>query len=146
MQRRSFHPLPTVLLTALLLTGLPSSLVAQSALSGADSAAAVARRQLDLGEQWFQSACLSCHAIGAVTDDDFRLKWNGRSAFDLFDRIRSTMPAANPGSLTQSTYAAIVAYLMKANGMPARTRAVSRDSSALAAIRLVFPPTTTTGR
>jgi hypothetical protein len=49
------------------------------------------------------------------------------------------MPANKPGTLTQGTYASIVAYLMKVNGMPVGTRRVSSDSSALASIRLSFP-------
>jgi mono/diheme cytochrome c family protein len=103
-----------------------------------DSLAAAAARQLDVGEQWFQSVCLECHAVRGLDNADFRLKWSGRSAYDLFERIRSTMPDSKPGSLTQGTYAAIVAYLMKLNGMPVGTRRVSSDSSALSSIRLTF--------
>ncbi len=105
----------------------------------ADSLAKLAARQLDVGEQWFRSACLECHATGNLADADFRLQWRGKSAFELFDRIRSTMPASKPGSLTPGTYASIVAYLMKVNGMPVGTQRVSTDSSALASIRLTFP-------
>lgn len=112
---------------------------AQTALPARDSAALVAARQLDLGEQWFRSACLSCHATGGLSNPDFRLKWSGKTAFDLFERIRSTMPESRPGSLTQGTYASIVAYLLKVNGIALGARRVSSDSSALAAIRLSFP-------
>ena len=105
----------------------------------ADSLAAAATRQLEVGEQWFRSVCMECHATGTLNNPDFRLAWRGRNAFELFERIRSTMPANKPGTLTQGTYASIVAYLMKVNGMPVGTRRVSSDSSALASIRLVFP-------
>jgi len=81
--------------------------------------------------------------MGNLTNPDFRLQWRGKSAFELFERIRSTMPASKPGSLTQGTYASIVAYLMKVNGMPVGTRRVSSDSSALASIRLTFPAAAT---
>ena len=104
-----------------------------------DSAAvAGATRQLESGEQWFRSACAQCHATAALANPDFRLKWSGKSAFDLFERIRSTMPANRPGTLTQGTYAAIVAYLLQQNGMRSGGRRISSDSSALASIRLNF--------
>jgi len=118
----------------------PSPLRAQApAPTDPAAAAADAAKQLDLGEQWFRSACLECHAVGSLANADFRLKWGGRSAFDLFELIRSTMPEHEPGSLSVGTYASIVAYLMKVNGMPVGTSAVPSDSSGLALIRLAFP-------
>jgi mono/diheme cytochrome c family protein len=137
---------PWLLLPALAIpfAGSPRSLHAQSAAPtgatppSASPAAAAAARQLDLGEQWFRSACLECHAVRGLDNADFRLKWDGRNAFDLFERIRSTMPESRPGTLTQGTYASIVAYLMKLNGMKVGATLVPSDSTALAAIRLRF--------
>ncbi len=126
-------------LCALLLAAAPRGMQAQAAAQSPDSLAAAAARQLDVGEQWFRSVCMECHATGNLTNPDFRLQWRGKSAFELFERIRSTMPASKPGTLTQGTYASIVAYLMKMNGMPVGIRRVSSDSSALASIRLTFP-------
>jgi mono/diheme cytochrome c family protein len=123
---------------ALALTFAPRSAPAQSATPPGASPVTAAARQLDLGEQWFKSACLECHAVRGLDNADFRLKWDGRNAFDLFERIRSTMPESRPGTLTQGTYASIVAYLMKLNGMKVGTTVVPSDSAALAAIRLRF--------
>lgn len=125
-------------------TSFPAA--AQGGTSAVDSLAAVAARQLDLGAQWFQATCVQCHAVGAVTNDDFRLKWTGRNAYELFERVRSTMPQSSPGSLSRGTYLAIVAYLMKLNGMPGAGRPVVGDSTALASVRLQFPLSSTTGR
>ena len=113
----------------------------RTATPSADSVAAAVARQLDIGEKWFLSACVSCHAIGAVNNPDFRLKWSGQNAYTFFERIRSTMPANKPGSLTQGTYASIVAYLLKLNGMAVGKRTISSDSTALASILLKFPAT-----
>lgn len=126
-------------LAALLTIGSTVPLRAQPVVTPVDSAAAAAARQVDIGEQWFRSACLECHAVKGLDNADFRLKWRGRSAYDLFELIRSTMPDSKPGSLTPATYAAIVAYLMKVNGMPSEPRRVTSDSSSLASIRLTFP-------
>lgn len=101
--------------------------------------ATLAARQVERGEQWFRAACLECHAIGVVASPDFRLKWGGRSAHDLFGFISRTMPDGNPGSLSRGTYLSIVAYLMKLNGMPAAPAPLVADTTALAAVRLAFP-------
>ncbi len=98
-------------------------------------------KQVEVGGQWFSARCAECHATN-LSDPDFRLKWAGRNAYELFDRMRSTMPDSDPGSLTAETYVAIAAYLMKMNGMPAAPAALTTDSTTLAAIKLAFPSTT----
>lgn len=133
-------------LAGVISAAIPCLATAQRGVSAADSVAAVAARQMELGAQWFQATCIQCHAVGAVTNDDFRLKWNGRTAYELFERVRSTMPQSSPGSLGRGTYLAIVAYLMKLNGMPSAGRPVVGDSTALASVRLLFPLSSTTGR
>lgn len=137
--RHSIAAFCGLLCAATLPAALPSLAQAQAAVTPADSAAAAAARQVVLGEQWFRSACLECHAARGLDNADFRLKWGGRSALDLFALIRSTMPDGKPGSLTPGTYAAIVSYLMTVNGMPVGARRLSTDSSALMSIRLAFP-------
>jgi mono/diheme cytochrome c family protein len=140
--RRSLRRTLRRALVSALAWSLATGVQAQTTAS-ADSATAAAARQLDLGEQWYRSACAECHAVKALDNADFRHKWNGRSAFDLFSLVRNTMPESRPGSLTQGTYVAILVYLMKLNGMPAGSRRLTSDSTALAAIRLTFPASQT---
>ncbi|MEK0430491.1 MAG: hypothetical protein RL139_295 [Gemmatimonadota bacterium] len=128
---------PRLLPALLLLAALGTPLAAQEA--PAPDSAALASRQVERGEQWFRAACLECHATGVLSSPDFRLKWGGRSAHDLFDLISRTMPDGNPGSLSRGTYLSIVAYLMKLNGMPVAPVPLVADTSALAAVRLAFP-------
>jgi mono/diheme cytochrome c family protein len=120
-----------------------SAAQAQTTAVVGDSAAL---RQVEVGGQWFQSACIQCHAVGAMANADFRLKWSGRNAYDLYETIRSQMPQSKPGSLTNGTYAAIVAYLLSVNGMPVGSRRLSSDSLALASIRLSFPAASAASR
>lgn len=94
-------------------------------------------KQVDIGGQWFRSACYECHASN-LADPDFKAKWAGKTAFELFERMRATMPDSDPGSLTPETYAALTAYLLKLNGVPSGTM-LSTDSASLAAIKLTFP-------
>lgn len=84
--------------------------------------------QATRGQLWFESACMACHPSRDMSSADFQLKWRGRSAFDLYERIRSTMPQAAPGSLSRRSYTDIVAYLMRINGLPVGTTALSADS------------------
>lgn len=135
------------LATVLLLgAALAAPVSAQVPVPAPVDPAAEAVKQLELGEQWFRAACFECHATGALANADFRLKWTGRSAYDLFESIRSTMPESDPGSLTQGTYVAVVSYLMKMNGMPVGTSALPSDSAGLSIVKLMFAPAASTLR
>lgn len=135
----------TDLVVALCLTGA-LALPASAQDPAPPDLAAAAAKQIELGEQWFRAACFECHANGNLANADFRLKWNSRSAFDLVESIRSTMPESAPGSLTQGTYIAVVAYLIRTNGMPVGTSALPADSAGLATIKLTFAPAASTPR
>lgn len=124
--------LPAAVAAALLAAAHP---VAAQQPAPVDS---LAVRQVDIGGQWFRSACFECHANN-LSDPDFKAKWNGRTAFELYDRMRNTMPDSDPGGLTPETYVALTAYLLKLNGMPVGTNMISTDSSALSSIKLTFP-------
>lgn len=117
---------------ALLIAALP--LAAQEPMP-LDSAAI---KQVVVGGQWFRSQCVECHANN-LSDPDFKAKWAGRTAFELYDRMRNSMPDSDPGSLTPETYVALTAYLLTRNGMPVGTSMISTDSSTLASIKLAFP-------
>src|ERR1019366_8758228 len=45
----------------------------------------------------------------------FLAQWSGKSALELLDRTRRTMPTDNPAGLSERQYADIVAYLLAAN-------------------------------
>ena len=111
------------------------------ALAQGGAPADLAAQQIDIGSQWFRSRCLECHEKGDLTNENFQVKWGGQSAFDLYDIIQRTMPEDEPGGLTRGTYTAIVAYLMKLNGMPTGSAILSSDSAALSAVRLNFART-----
>ncbi len=137
---RPFARLAAPLLAATLLA---ATLLAAPGLHAQDSTAVAAAQQLDIGEQWFRASCVECHAVGSLANADFRLKWNGKNAFELYESIRRTMPEEAPGSLTGPTYVSVIAYLIKQNGMPVGT-ALPVDSAGLAAVRLTFPAATST--
>jgi cytochrome c len=55
----------------------------------------------------------------AVAGEPFQKKWNGRTVWDLFSTMTSTMPVGSPRSLAQQEYADVLAYLFELNKFPA---------------------------
>ena len=98
--------------------------------------------QAERGSAGFSGHCASCHGAGlggtgeapALAGPQFLSDFDGLSAGDLFDRIRTTMPQDNPASLTRDQYADILAFLLKANGMPSGPKELDRRSEYLKAI------------
>ncbi len=75
--------------------------------------------QADRGEAMFEQACKGCHQPEQFTGPGFIDAWSGQSADAPFDVIRTTMPEDNPSSLRRSEYAAVLAYLLRLNDLPA---------------------------
>ena len=115
--------------------------VSQSAIAqGTDSAAApkgpaiYTAEQAERGSQVFGYRCITCHQRTDYANPDFRLKWNGQTAYALFERIRSSMPDTDPGSYGINEYQEVVAYILKLNGLPAGTAPFVGDSVAKATV------------
>ncbi len=96
----------------------------------------------------YKNACAECHGqtleggetAPALAGDDFRWAWNGLTIGDLFERIRISMPEGNPGSLSRSDKAAVLAYMLQQNDFPAgdtdmRDRAAPLRSITLEAVQ-----------
>jgi S-disulfanyl-L-cysteine oxidoreductase SoxD len=105
------------------------------------SRGAYTEAQAARGEATYRANCTSCHATSAHTGDTFILAWNSRTAFDLFDLIRTTMPVDNPGRLSREQYADIVAYLLKLNRLPPGERPLPADDEGLKQVRIEAKPT-----
>jgi S-disulfanyl-L-cysteine oxidoreductase SoxD len=96
------------------------------------------------GEATYRANCTSCHATSAHTGKAFMGAWETRTAFDLFELIRTTMPIDNPGRLSREQYVDIVAYLFKLNRLPVGDRPLPADDEGLKQIRIEAKPTTPT--
>jgi hypothetical protein len=68
--------------------------------------------------------------------DDFLKGWSDKTAGALFDKIISTMPANEPGTISDQQSADLVAYILKLNHFPAGQEPLPRDPAALNAILL----------
>lgn len=103
--------------------------------------------QAERGHIAVVDGCTSCHG-GDLTGADvapglvgpsFLGNWTGESIAALVSRIRVTMPMDRPGSLSSSTTADIVAYLLKTNGYAAGETELPSDTQGQEAIRLEAP-------
>jgi mono/diheme cytochrome c family protein len=96
------------------------------------------------GELISDGTCASCHGEKLIGGDngpplrgaDFLTAWKGRSAAELLEKIRLTMPADSPGTLSAQRSIDIVAYILNANGCPPGTDELVPDAAALRALAI----------
>ena len=88
--------------------------------------------QAAAGKTAFDADCAVCHGntlrngtMGPpLAGEAFHTAWAGRSVRALSDSAK-TMPPANPGSLSDETYASIIAYVLQVNGYAAGETALT---------------------
>lgn len=137
--RIRFHRGAAPLLALLLLSAGPA--VAQEA--GADTtedepapADLYTEEQAERGEAAFQSHCAACHLPNQFRGGHFRARWGGRTAFDLVDQLRATMPMDNPGGLVLEAYVDVAAYLFRLNRYEAGQEELPADDAGLKDVRI----------
>jgi mono/diheme cytochrome c family protein len=95
--------------------------------------------QAKRGEAAFVQACANCHGrtlegadmTPALTGGAFMSNWDGLTVGDLFDRIRISMPADSPGSLSRQQDADVIAYILQFNQFPAGKEELPREVQVL---------------
>jgi mono/diheme cytochrome c family protein len=100
--------------------------------------------QAKRGEELYQQQCSSCHdaqltgsgTAPALTGADFNANWKDETLATFSDRIRTTMPADNPGSLNRQQASDIVAFILGFNKYPAGQSELTSDAEALKAIKI----------
>jgi S-disulfanyl-L-cysteine oxidoreductase SoxD len=131
MSDRFLRAAPLALL--ILLVTAPDAAARQSAGAGHG---AFTVEQAERGKSHFGANCAECHALQEFTSNAFMRAWTNRTAYDLFELIRTTMPMTNPGRLSRQVYADIVAYLLQANGLPAGATPLPSDDDGLKKVRI----------
>jgi mono/diheme cytochrome c family protein len=94
------------------------------------------RVQADAGRDLWAMACQSCHAPTQHSGATFKANWYGRSLGELLVYLRREMPKNEPGTLSDSEYVTLIAYLMRVNRMPAGQAPLAADSLTLHRIRI----------
>ena len=100
------------------------------------------------GEKVADMSCIGCHGSGLsggdsgpkLTGDVFLANWSSQPVAELFDWIRESMPADSPGTLSKEDAAAVLAYILKLNKMPAGKQALSSEHDALSHIEFTDKP------
>jgi S-disulfanyl-L-cysteine oxidoreductase SoxD len=98
--------------------------------------------QAQRGQATYTQACSACHLADLSGSDqapslaggDFLDRWDGQSVGDLVDRIRTSMPADNVGSLNTQSATDIVAYILQANKFPTGQDELKADRTFLKTI------------
>jgi mono/diheme cytochrome c family protein len=116
---------------------MPNS--ASSAPAGSTTAqGAYSEAQATAGASLYATHCAMCHGQRLEgtyeippLKDRFLGNWAHAPLGRLFDYVSRAMPQFAPGSLTPDQNAAIVAFLLKQNNMPAGSKPMATDAAAL---------------
>jgi mono/diheme cytochrome c family protein len=100
--------------------------------------------QAKRGEAIAGRRCAACHSADLaggqdgppLVGSDVLQAWSGTSAGDLFDRIRTTMPADAPQSLSAQDTADILAFIFSQNKCPPGEQDLPSEVDALKHIQI----------
>ena len=109
---------------------------AVSALNASFPAATYSGDQASAGKQVYDSTCARCHAPGQFDGATFSNSWKNRRLYDLYSLISNTMPEDRPGSLTDSQYVNVIAYLLQRNQVPSGAAKLSTDTLGMKKLRI----------
>ena len=91
------------------------------------------------GQPLYEASCAECHGSDLAGQEmapgllggEFAWNWNGLTLGDLFERVRVSMPQADPSSVGRADKADILAYLLQVNGFPPGDAELGSRTSAL---------------
>jgi mono/diheme cytochrome c family protein len=103
--------------------------------------------QAKRGEMVYADNCAACHGpmlggdIGpALAGPRFVARWKDKSLADVFDKIKTTMPASAPGSLTPEQAADVLALVLSSNHYPGGATELTADAAPQKTAPLGDPP------
>ena len=97
------------------------------------------------GEPLYQQYCSSCHGADmaggemapGLTGGEFASNWNDLSLGQLFDRIRTSMPQNNPGSLSRQQIADIMSFMLYKGTAPSGATELPTQTEVLNMIKFM---------
>jgi mono/diheme cytochrome c family protein len=98
--------------------------------------------QATRGEALYRTHCAECHAEAltgqeqtpALLGVSFNSTWEGAPLSDLFERMRTSMPEDQPGTLSRQQNADILAHMLRTAEFPSGGTPLSGDARLLARI------------
>jgi mono/diheme cytochrome c family protein len=125
----------------------PASAAASAGAPAAGGHGLYADAQAKRGESVYADNCAACHGpmlggdIGpALAGPRFAARWKDKGVADLFDKIKTTMPASAPGSLTPEQTADVVALILSTNHYPGGGAELTADAAPQQKTALGDPP------
>lgn len=101
--------------------------------------------QVESGRIFYDRKCASCHGAQltgmemspGLEGSAFLANWSGQTLGDLATRIKTTMPANDPGNINSRQTADVIAYMLSVNKFPAGSAALPGDAQILGQIGIV---------
>lgn len=101
-------------------------------------------KQSARGKNLYTSTCIACHGEGmsgtsnapGLSGAFFMKRWHDRSAFQLFETIKNTMPLGSAGILEREQVLDLLAYWLELNGHMAGETPLSNERQVLQKIPL----------
>ena len=129
---------------ALLAVAIGSTIIAQTSRTTWDGI--YTEDQAKRGAALYSENCAPCHGTDLTGGESapplagipFFANWEGLTVGDLFERIRTSMPADRPGRLSRDQNADILSHILQVNGFPAGPTELARQTEALKQIQLVM--------
>jgi cytochrome c len=108
--------------------------------------------QAERGSVIYLQTCAGCHGSDlhgdsiaeypALAGDDFMWQWQDAPVAKVVERIQTRMPFDRPGTLSLSDTVNLMAFLLRANDIPAGTTELPPDAQLLQRIALTPGPAT----
>ena len=100
--------------------------------------------QASRGAEEYAARCASCHSADLRGNSNspsliglsFMFIWEGRTLGELFTKMSTEMPTDQPGSLSQQSYSAILAFILESNGFPAGDKELATNSEKLNSVTI----------
>ncbi len=108
--------------------------------AGAQIAPTYTAAQAERGQASYEHSCQVCHGSSLDNGDFggaplrgswFQEHWGKTNAGALFAYVKAAMPPDNPGGLNDTTYADILAFILRGNGYPPGGQELPPDADAL---------------
>ena len=100
--------------------------------------------QAGRGKSIYASSCTGCHGdtlegsgqIPPLAGPEFLNDWKGQTLADLFDKMKTTMPADAPGKLSNEENIDLLAFLLSFNKFPSGPADLMYDRAVLERIHI----------
>lgn len=102
--------------------------------------------QAERGEKVFTKVCVECHERNEFMESLFDKKWLGKTLFDFFDLVKTTMPDDKPGTLASEDVLDVIGYIFKLNAYPAGSADLPADPEKMKQMQIDARPAPSTAQ